>query len=216
MGYRGQEYSAHIADKVGEQVAACIACGSPRASIRAFDVAGIRDDGGTPVVTLAGTALELRGKSIAAHLAGAVSVGVMAVTIGMGIDRELRRLSFVDRVGQVVFDAAATALVERAADAAEASIVAQARERGLFCNYRFSPGYGDLPLETQPTLLAAVDAYRRLGITLSESLLMSPTKSVTAVVGMFERPQPTSHASCADCPCYDFCLLRPAGRTCHG
>ncbi|MBR3258643.1 MAG: vitamin B12 dependent methionine synthase, partial [Eggerthellaceae bacterium] len=46
------------------------------------------------------------------------------------------------------------------------------------------PGYGDLPLEVQPDLLGLLDASRRLGITLSDSLLMSPTKSVTAIVGL--------------------------------
>ena len=66
------------------------------------------------------------------------------------------------------------------------------------------------------SLLDALDARRRLGITLSPTLLMTPTKSVTAVVGMFDTPQPSTHASCADCFCRAFCNLRATtGRTCH-
>ena len=152
MGYRGQSFSDDIAELVEAETAHCLELGRPRASIAVFDVAGVTDDGGTPVVGLVGTALELRGHSITEHLDGARAVGVLAVTVGMGVERELRRLSLVDRVAQVVFDAAATALVERAADAAEASVIGMAADRGLFCNYRFSPGYGDLPLETQPML----------------------------------------------------------------
>ena len=92
--------------------------------------------------------------------------------------------------------------------------MADARERGLYTNFRFSPGYGDLPMETQPILLAALDAQRRLGITLApKSLLMTPTKSVTAVVGMSVKPA-SSHASCADCLCRDFCRMRGAGTPC--
>ena len=45
---------------------------------------------------------------------------------------------------------------------------------------------------------------------------MSPTKSVTAVVGLFEQPRGTAHASCACCPCRDFCVLLRAGSTCRG
>lgn len=216
MGYRGQSFSDDIAELVEAETAHCLELGRPRASIAVFDVAGVTDDGGTPVVGLVGTALELRGHSITEHLDGARAVGVLAVTVGMGVERELRRLSLVDRVAQVVFDAVATALVERAADAAEASVIGMAADRGLFCNYRFSPGYGDLPLETQPMLLSALDAQRRLGITLSDSLLMTPTKSVTAIVGMFAERQPTTRPTCKDCPCFDFCLLRPTGRTCRG
>lgn len=216
MGYRGQGISDEMGGRIDETVERCIDLARPRASIRCFDVVGVRDDAGVPVVGLAGTVLELRGCSIAEHLDGAVAVAVLAVTVGMGVERELRRLSLTDTVGQVVFDAAGTALVERAADAAEASVVGMAAERGLFCNHRFSPGYGDLPLETQVPLLATLDAQRRLGIALSDSLLMTPTKSVTALIGMFDEPQPSTRATCAGCPCYDFCHLRPSGRTCRG
>ena len=117
-------------------------------------------------------------------------------------------------MGQVILDAAGSALVEQAADAAEASVVAAASERGLFCGTRFSPGYGDLPLETQTTLLAALDAQRSLGITLSPDLLMAPTKSVTAVIGLFGDPRDGAHQSCGSCSCRDACPLRRSGRTC--
>ena len=60
---------------------------------------------------------------------------------------------------------------------------------GCALRHRFSPGYGDLPLSVQPAFLAALDATRRLGITLTSSFLMVPTKSVTAFVGV-ARPSP--------------------------
>ena len=216
MGYRGQTYSDEISELVDREIGLCLAAGRPRASIEVFDVAGVTNDEDVPVVALAGTALELRGRFIAEHLEGAVSAAVIAVTAGMGVERELRRRALTDPLAQLIFDAAGTALVERAADAAEASVIRMAAERDLYCNFRFSPGYGDLPLETQPMLLAALDAQRRLGITLSSSLLMTPTKSVTAIIGMFKEPQPKSHPSCAGCPLIDFCKIRPTGRTCRG
>ena len=114
----------------------------------------------------------------------------------------------------MIFDEAGTTAVERAADACEASIVAAAHERGLYTNFRFSPGYGDMPLSAQPVLLATLDAQRRPGITLSKSLLMTPTKSVTAVVGLFGEPQPSSHVRCADCLCGDFCRILRTGSPC--
>lgn len=214
LGYAGQTLSDELDARIDAGVARCLEVGRPRGCVRVFEVAGHEVVGGVPVLRLAGCALELRGRSIAEHLDGAVAVGVLAVTVGLGVDAELRRLSLIDPVEQVVVDAAGSALVERAADAAEARVVAEAASRELFCGSRFSPGYGDLPLETQPTLLATLDAQRRLGITLSSDLLMTPTKSVTAVVGLFEEPRASTRVSCADCPCRDFCLLIRAGRTC--
>ncbi len=215
LGYAGQELTPELDARIDGVVAACLAACRPQGVVRVFDVAGRCEKDGVPVIRLAGTALELVGCSIDEHLAGAVAVGVLAATVGMGVEAELRRLSLTDPVAQVIFDASATAAVERAADAAEADVVAQAAARGLFCGTRFSPGYGDLPLSTQPVLLDTLDAGRLLGIRLSPALLMSPTKSVTAVAGLFERPRPEAHASCAGCPCRDFCVLLRAGSTCH-
>lgn len=215
LGYSGQPITPELDARIDEVVASCLATCRPRGVTRVFDVAGRGERDGVPVIRLSGTALELSGHAIAEHLAGAVAVGVLAVTVGMGVEAELRRLSLTDPLAQAVFDAAGTAAVERAADAAEADVVAEAAGRGLFCGTRFSPGYGDLPLETQPVLLGALDAARQLGIALSPALLMSPTKSVTAVVGLFERPRAEAHASCAGCPCRDFCVLLRAGSTCR-
>ena len=216
LGYAGQALTPELDAHIDEVVTRCLRTCRPQGVTRIFDVSDRGEKDGVPVLSLSGTALALAGSSIAEHLEGAVAVGVLAVTVGMGAEAELRRLSLIDPTAQVIFDAAGTAAVERAADAAEASIVAEAHERGLFCGTRFSPGYGDLPLSTQPVLLDALDAGRLLGIRLSPALLMSPTKSVTAVVGLFERPRPEAHASCAGCPCRDFCVLLRAGSTCRG
>ena len=72
------------------------------------------------------------------------------------------------------------------------------------------------PLATQPVLLATLDAQRLLGITLSSSLLMTPTKSVTAVIGLFREPRAAGRPGCAECACREFCSLRAAGTTCRG
>ncbi len=216
LGYAGQKMDPGLDARIDEVVDRCLGIARPAATWRVFDVAsaGEREDGAF-AVTLEGAALELVGESMREHLASAVAVGVMAVTTGLGIDRELRRLATVSPADQVIFDAAATTAVERAADACEAGLVAAAAERGLHTGFRFSPGYGDLPLETQPVLLDTVDARRRLGITMNPAtFLMTPTKSVTAVIGMYEQPQTAGHASCKDCLCRDFCHIRATGTPC--
>lgn len=211
LGYRGQEVAPELEARISEETRRALDVAHPRACLRSFDVAErtVRDDG-VPELGLVGCALRLEGESIAEHLEGAVAVGLMAVTLGAGTERELRRLSLTDALGQVMFDAVLTAIVERAADAAEARLVEDAATRGLHTNSRFSPGYGDLPLSCQPTFLAALDATRRLGITLTPSLLMVPTKSVTAVVGYFVDPQPQAHPGCDACNLREWCTLRRA------
>lgn len=197
MGYRGQEYAPELDGVIDRACARCLELAHAKASWLAFELAsGLASDAASdaaPVTRLKGTALELPGRSIARYLEGATHAAVLAVTVGMPLERELRLAAATDPVFAVALDAAATAAVEEAADALSECIAEWAASQGLFAKGRFSPGYGDLPLEIQPKLLSALDAQRRLGITLSASLLMVPTKSVTAVTALFPqdwRPRP--------------------------
>ena len=212
LGFRGQAVSDELDRRLDELVARAIAVARPRGALRSFRVARRGGD----LVELEGTTLSLRGRDIARHLSDAVEVVVFAVTLGAGTERELSFLSATDSLAQVVVDSASSTLVERAADAANARAVAYGAERGLHASSRFSPGYGDMPLESQPEFLAATDATRRLGITLTDSNLMIPTKSVTAVVGLHSTPQPGARSVCSVCQFREFCSLRESGRTCHG
>lgn len=189
LGYGGQELTPELAARIEEAIIRCGALARPAQIWRSFEP----ED------------LSLPGKSIAKHLDGAIEVVLMAVTIGHDIDRELRKLSFTDPLGQVVFDAAATAEVEQLADATEAMIRQEAARRGLYCGWRYSPGYGDLPLDVQADVLVRLNAARRLGITLTESNLMVPTKSVTAILGIHLNPREGMGVSCEECSFCDGC-----------
>ena len=85
---------------------------------------------------------------------------------------------------------------------------------GLHRTDRFSPGYGDLPLELQAPLCAALDAQRRIGLTVTPSFLLNPTKSVTAVIGLAAVPQKKRIRGCAYCSMRQTCSLRKRGTTC--
>ncbi len=104
---------------------------------------------------------------------------VFAVTLGSEVDRLLIKLGKLMPSEQFITDAVASALAETACDEAEKRIL-----DGQAHTPRFSPGYGDLPLEIQKPLLSFLDAERTVGITLSSSLLMTPTKSITAIAGI--------------------------------
>ncbi len=104
---------------------------------------------------------------------------IFAVTIGTGVDRLLKSLSLVSSADLFITDGLASALVESACDEAEKRIKGE-----LICNPRFSPGYGDLSLSVQPGILQLLNAERLLGIKLNESLMMTPTKTITAIMGI--------------------------------
>ena len=118
-----------------------------------------------------------------------------------------------DMAQAVLLDALGSAWVEMGCDAAEKELAA--RLPGLYLTDRFSPGYGDLPLSVQPEILTATDAMRRLGTQVTQSCLINPRKTVTAVIGIAEEPQPARVRGCAHCSMREMCAYRKEGKTCE-
>ncbi|MBC2890084.1 vitamin B12 dependent methionine synthase [Gordonibacter massiliensis (ex Traore et al. 2017)] len=216
LGYEGQELDADLERRFDEAVAACERDLRARCVHAVFPVDAARS--GADRVALAGCGLVLEGRDIERHLDGACEVALMACTLGAESERALRLRAATSPTDALLYDAAASALVEAAADAEEARIVSDAAARGLRTNFRFSPGFGDLPLAVQPAFLAALDASRRIGLSVTSANLLVPAKSVTAVVGLFagEPPAGSARSTCASCGLVESCSLRSQGRTCHG
>ncbi len=118
-------------------------------------------------------------RNLVKALLGCSEAYVFGVTLGMDVDRYLLRLSKTSVSEMYLCDSIASAYAEAAADRAQELLL------GADCkNVRFSPGYGDLSLEYQRDILKILDAKSNLGITLTDSLLMKPQKTITAIVGI--------------------------------
>ena len=179
----------------------------PRYVYRVFDLE--REE---KTIRLAGTGVRLTGAAASTMLAQCHRAALLACTLGPGFDAMLRREQARDMGRAVMLDACGSAWVESGCDAAEEEL--RARLPGWFLTDRFSPGYGDLPLCIQPEVCAALDAGRRVGIHVSDSFLMNPMKSVTAVIGIADRPQMARVRGCAHCAMAASCQLRKGGKHC--
>lgn len=126
---------------------------------------------------------ELEGKSIKKLLAPCKKCVVMAITVGFELDMKIAALGSSSPALSLLADAAASSAVEDACDACCESIES---ELGVKLTPRFSPGYGDLPLNIQPALLTLTNARRDLGLTVGSGCMLSPIKSVTAIAGIKE------------------------------
>ena len=104
---------------------------------------------------------------------------LLAATIGSGADRLITRLGVTSPARQFITDGAASALIEGVCD--RVCEMLSARNQ---CRPRFSPGFGDFLLEYQPDLLRLTGAAKQIGLTLTDALFLTPSKSVTAVIGI--------------------------------
>lgn len=123
---------------------------------------------------------KVKSASLSAFLRRSESCVFTAMTLGMGVERFLNSIPEDLASKKLLCDAAASAFTEGACDTLQKLIAAEYRR----VTGRFSPGYGDLSLDFQPILLKELNAARLLGITLNDSFLMIPRKSVSAIVGV--------------------------------
>ena len=168
----------------------------------------------TQTVTVDGTQLVFTGSSAYHHLKNAKKVALLAATLGIEVERQIRIYEVTELTKSLVLDSCCVEYIEEICDLAEYDIEQAVAAEGLTLNRRFSPGYGDLPLTIQPDFLGVLNASNTLGINLSENLLMIPRKSVTAFIGLFDdealaRPRRKA-APCTDCEAL-FCQFRIGG-----
>lgn len=122
---------------------------------------------------------DIHSKSLYKHLKDCHSVILFAATVGIGADRLIARYNRLSPAKSVIIDALASSAIEYWCDVIELELTKDEKSCA-----RFSAGYGDFPLEHQRDFVRCLDVSRKLGVTLSDSLLMTPTKSVTAVIGL--------------------------------
>ena len=115
-------------------------------------------------------------KSLKTFLAGCNKAYIFAATIGLGADRLINRYSTLSPSKAVITDGCATAAIECWCDYLCANVFSAPPQE------RFSPGYGDLPLDMQPHILSFLGANLNIGLSMTDSMLLTPTKSVTAIV----------------------------------
>ena len=112
------------------------------------------------------------------------TVVLFAATVGVELDRLIARYGRVSPVKSLLFQAIGAERIEALCDAFNRDVDAEQAAAGRTTTRRFSPGYGDLPLALQKDIFRVLDCPKRIGLTLNESLLMSPSKSVTALIGV--------------------------------
>ena len=157
----------------------------------------------------------LRGEDSTRHLEGCGACVLLACTLGAAADAVQRAANTADMAYAVALDALASVLAEQVADAAERTLREEATRDGLFLTGRFSPGYGDYPIELQNELLRLMDAPRKIGLCATPTHLLTPRKSITAVLGLADRPVTGRRAGCAHCALRGRCAYRKEGKTCE-
>ena len=143
--------------------------------------------------------VEIYSRNLRTNLKDCKQVVLFAATLGAEVDRLIRKMQVVDMAKAVVMQACAATLLEEYCDELQQKIAEHMQEQGKYIRPRFSPGYGDFSIQHQKAVLAMLEASKRIGVTMTDSYMLTPTKSVTAVIGIGDVEMNCNLNSCEEC-----------------
>jgi hypothetical protein len=175
LGYkRGAEPSGIICELIDEAYEELCKVINPKYIFKEYKF--VRTDEGIIV-----DGVEFKSKKLLNHLRDSASVILFSATLGKGADDLIHKYSTEDIAMAAVVQAVSGSLVESLCDRACAELRNQIKGEH---RPRFSPGYGDLDLSQQEDFFTLLPVEERLGVSLTESFMMIPTKTVTAFIGV--------------------------------
>lgn len=194
LGGQPNENSAHTMDIIGRYTEECLQIASPRGAYARFKatVPELKDE-----IEIEGHRFHT-GRIIRNMLKGAQEYAFFAATAGPGPENLSKKLinerQFLE--GYIV-DLIATGIVESVADQLQEQIKSAVQQDGLKSTNRYSPGYCTWNLDEQQKLFGLLPG-DCCGITLSESSLMLPIKSVSGIIGIGKKVKFREH-TCEIC-----------------
>lgn len=203
MGYHGiVDIAPEISEKINKAIEHLGTQSHPRIISKEYRITVVEK---TVTLHAENEDVTFESEGLVRNLTGCCGAVLLAATIGPACDMLVRRASITSAADSAVYQAAGAAAIEAFLDDYNDKLKASYEARGLFLRPRFSPGYGDLKLEHQKDWFRLLDITKQIGIELTDSLLMVPTKSVTAIIGIGIDETKTGCTGCKGCNRHDTC-----------
>ena len=193
MGYGSKEPSKEELVRIQDCFGQLEAISHPRFLYRSFPLSFPLDG------SIEAAGCRIKSRNLQKNLTGCHEVLFFAATLGSGVDVLLHRYSKVEISRAVIMQAVSAAMLEAFCDEKNRRLKEEYGARSLYLRPRFSPGYGDFSLEFQKDFFRVMDCQKQIGISLTESLLMTPSKSVSALIGVSKQPAGCILEGCEAC-----------------
>jgi hypothetical protein len=137
-----------------------------------------------PIIKLKDTIFQIQSKDLYNNLKNCHKVYLLACTLGPQVDSLIRKTQFTDQVMATILQATGAMYIEEVVDFVNNQINQIEKGKNKSTRPRFSPGFGDVSLEVQKDFFSLLPC-SKIGLTLMDTLIMAPEKSVTAFVGIY-------------------------------
>lgn len=151
--------------------------------------------------------MNIRSRSLNRNLKGCEKAVVFGATLGVQTDMLIKKYSLINMARAVVLQSCAAVILEEYCDDCQEKIGRTAEKEKLWMRPRFSPGYGDFDIHYQKDILCMLDTAKTIGLTMTDSYMLTPAKSVTAVIGLSSVDEKCHRQGCEVCQKED-CIYR--------
>lgn len=200
LGYKDQVLDDITNKLIEESIKEIINSIEEKSTYKFFDIERDKDE-----LWIKNTNLKLIGEDIKNHLKDSQSCIIMAVTLGHKVDTMLRYYEKISMTKAMIMDACASTVIEEICDLVNNEIEIKVCKNNKALTSRYSPGYGDLPIDMQSDLLRILGAKKSIGLSLTSYNILIPRKSVTAIIGIVDEGHKKEELSCLNCNLYDSC-----------
>ena len=193
LGYGNETADERTRGMISEAFLQLEETADPKSICRIFDI-GQNSEEGIEIGNLT-----IISHSLARNLQGCDKAVLFGATLGAETDHLIRRASLTDMSRAVIQQACAATLLEEFCDEKQTELGEELEKDGLYLRPRFSPGYGDFDIHYQKQLMQILDCAKSIGLTMTDSYMMTPSKSVTALIGISPVKERCPVAGCEAC-----------------
>ena len=148
------------------------------------------------IIELEGTNLILESNDLYEILKDCNECILMAATLGINIEKDIKKYSCTELTKGIIIDSCATTAIEEVCDRVQNEIENNILKNGQYLTFRYSPGYGDLSIEKNTEILTILNGQKEIGLTITNSGIMIPRKSVIAIIGITDKKVEQDKTSC--------------------
>lgn len=209
LEYKGQYINDNLKSTINECKKLTKDKINPRYVLRVYPI--LRENN---KIEIKGSNLKLVSKDIYKLFENCDGCIIMATTLGIEIEKEIRKYSYTELTKSIILDACATVGIEEFCDLIQDSIRDKLKGQGKYITTRYSPGYGDLSIDYNVEIINILNASKEIGLTITENKIMIPRKSVIAIMGVSDKSIEDKKKSCLNCKNYNCCKYKKEDGCC--
>lgn len=208
LEYNGQYINNELNNLIDECIEITKRKINPRYFLRVYPILRKNDNLGEDITYLKDCSLKFKSNDLYKLLNACEGCIILSVTLGLEIEREIRKYSYLELTKSIVLDACATTAIEEVCDLVQGKLDKEFKKDNKHLTMRYSPGYGDLDIQNNKYIIEALNIYKELGITINESNIMIPRKSVISIIGITYKNIDTQRKTCEICSNYKNCKYK--------